>query len=206
MNQEDLRKLRQYSQQRHRLGEDLRKLRIEQSLRQGDVASRLGVTPSTISRFESGLAPVRASYLTVMLDMYSVTNPEERERLAGLARDATCNGEWWTPSSIPRAGMRHVATPGCPVICVEDRLPARALTAVKLHLRAQEQIVHPTVADVVNLFRSGDLAEVSGLTARGVELITVFLQTSGLLNPGIPASPSRAEPAARASTALARRG
>jgi DNA-binding XRE family transcriptional regulator len=181
MSYAEMRKLRHYSQERNRLGEYLRKLRLGQSLMQSDVASRLGVAPATISRFESGLAPVRLAYLSVMLDMYGVTNPVERERLTKLALDAAGNGDWWSPSAIPRSGQQHAVELGCPVICVEDRLPSRALTAVKLHLRGHQQIAHPTVSDVVRLFESGNPAEIPGLTARGIELITEVLQASRLL-------------------------
>jgi transcriptional regulator with XRE-family HTH domain len=72
---------------RHRLGADLRRLRQAQSLRLEDVAAQLELVPSTLSRIETGQAPVKTAYLTAMLDLYHVHDPAERERLTSLAHD-----------------------------------------------------------------------------------------------------------------------
>jgi transcriptional regulator with XRE-family HTH domain len=81
---------------RRRLGTDLRRLRQARSLRLEDVAARLEVAPSTLSRIETGKAPTRTSYLTVMLDLYGVDDPGQRERMAGMAREGQRKG-WWAP-------------------------------------------------------------------------------------------------------------
>jgi transcriptional regulator with XRE-family HTH domain len=80
--------------ERSRLGRQLRQLRTERGLRLEDVAARLGVAPSTLSRIEVGIAPVRASYLAFLLDLYGVSDPSEREQLAGSAREGQRKG-WW---------------------------------------------------------------------------------------------------------------
>ncbi len=80
---------------RRRLGHELRQLREERSLRLEDVAAVLGVAPSTLSRIETGLAPTRTSYLTVILDHYGAGDTAERRRLADLARQGQRKG-WWT--------------------------------------------------------------------------------------------------------------
>lgn len=72
---------------RRRLGRELRRLREARSLRQGDVAAVLGIAPSTLSRMETGDAPTRTSYLTLMLDIYGVDDPAKRNALTRLARD-----------------------------------------------------------------------------------------------------------------------
>ena len=79
---------------RRRLGTDLRRLREARSLRLEDVAARLEVAPSTLSRIETGKAPTRTSYLTVMLDLYGVDDPDQRERMADMAREGQRKG-WW---------------------------------------------------------------------------------------------------------------
>ena len=66
---------------RRRLGADLRRLREERSLRLEDVAARLGVAPSTLSRIETGKAPTRTSYLTLLLDLYEVRDADERRAI-----------------------------------------------------------------------------------------------------------------------------
>jgi transcriptional regulator with XRE-family HTH domain len=79
---------------RRRLGTDLRRLRETRSLRLEDVASRLGVAPSTLSRIETGKAPTRTSYLAVLLDLYGVDDPAKRRQLTDLAREGQRRG-WW---------------------------------------------------------------------------------------------------------------
>ncbi len=82
---------------RRRLGTDLRRLREARSLRLEDVASHLGVAPSTLSRIETGKAPTRTSYLALMLDLYGVDDPQRRRLLADLAREGQRKG-WWADS------------------------------------------------------------------------------------------------------------
>jgi transcriptional regulator with XRE-family HTH domain len=86
--------------ERSRLGRQLRQLRTERGLRLGDVADRLGVAASTLSRIETGKAPVRAGYLALMLDLYGVTDPAGRQQLAVSARTGRRKG-WW-------AGCNHL--------------------------------------------------------------------------------------------------
>lgn len=80
---------------RRRLGTDLRRLREAMSLKLEDVAGHLGVAPSTLSRIETGKAPTRTSYLSIMLDLYGVTDPVQRRALADLALEGQRRG-WWT--------------------------------------------------------------------------------------------------------------
>lgn len=70
---------------RHQLGLELRALREAHGLRLEDVAAKLGLGPGTVSRIETGKAPTRTSYLTVMLDVYGVGDTNERQRLMDLA-------------------------------------------------------------------------------------------------------------------------
>lgn len=79
---------------RRRLGNDLRRMRESRSLKLEDVASCLGVAPSTLSRIETGKAPTRTSYLSIMLDLYEVTDPAQRRLLADLALEGQRKG-WW---------------------------------------------------------------------------------------------------------------
>ena len=74
---------------RHRLGARLRRLREERSLRLEDVAAHVGVRPSSMSRIETGEAPARAAYLSIMLDLYQVTDPAERAELTNLAWESS---------------------------------------------------------------------------------------------------------------------
>ena len=81
---------------RRRLGAELRRLRESRSLKLEQVAARLGVAPSTLSRIETGKAPTRTSYLTVMLELYGVDDPARQQPLIELARQGQRKG-WWAP-------------------------------------------------------------------------------------------------------------
>jgi transcriptional regulator with XRE-family HTH domain len=89
---------------RHELGADLRRLREARSLRLEDVAVHIKVVPSTLSRIETGQAPVKTKYLTVMLDLYGIDDPDERTRLAGLAKDGQPKNWWASYDNVLPAG------------------------------------------------------------------------------------------------------
>lgn len=79
---------------RRRLGTELRRLRESQSLKLEEVAERLGLAPSTLSRIETGKASTRPAYLQAMLELYGVTDPSQRQVLSDMARDGHHKG-WW---------------------------------------------------------------------------------------------------------------
>ena len=79
---------------RRRLGSELRRLREAQSIKLEEVADRLGVAPSTLSRIETGKAPTRSAYLSSMLDFYGVDDPGQRQILVEMAREGHRKG-WW---------------------------------------------------------------------------------------------------------------
>src|SRR5260370_11041199 len=69
---------------RRRLGAELRRLREAHSLKLEDVAEKLGLAPSTLSRIETGKAPTKSAYLTAMLGMYEVEDTGARQVLVHL--------------------------------------------------------------------------------------------------------------------------
>ena len=79
---------------RRRLGSELRRLRESQSIKLEEVAERLGLAPSTLSRIETGKAPTRTAYLTSMLELYGVDDPGQRQVLLEMAREGHRKG-WW---------------------------------------------------------------------------------------------------------------
>ncbi len=80
---------------RRRLGSELRRLRESQSIKLEEVAERLGLAPSTLSRIETGKAPTRTAYLNSMLELYGVDDPSQRQILMDMAREGHRKG-WWT--------------------------------------------------------------------------------------------------------------
>jgi transcriptional regulator with XRE-family HTH domain len=89
---------------RHVLGGELRRLRLASGLRLEDVVLHLGVAPSTLSRIETGRAPTRTAFLSMMLDLYGVDDADRRRELADLAREGQRRG-WW-------ADYRDLLPPG----------------------------------------------------------------------------------------------
>jgi len=80
---------------RRRLGSELRRLREAQSIKLEEVADRLGLAPSTLSRIETGKAPTRSAYLNSMLELYGVDDLGQRQMLVEMAREGHRKG-WWT--------------------------------------------------------------------------------------------------------------
>jgi transcriptional regulator with XRE-family HTH domain len=92
---------------RHVLGGELRRLRLESGLRLEDVVLHLGVAPSTLSRIETGRAPTRTAFLSMMLDLYGVDDPDRRRELADLAREGQRRGWWADCRDLLPAGAGH---------------------------------------------------------------------------------------------------
>jgi transcriptional regulator with XRE-family HTH domain len=79
---------------RRRLGAELRRLRVAHGLKLDEVAARLGVVASTLSRIEKGKAPIRTSYLRNLLEWYEVDDPRAKQLLVDMAREGHRKG-WW---------------------------------------------------------------------------------------------------------------
>jgi transcriptional regulator with XRE-family HTH domain len=80
---------------RRRLGTELRRLRERNGFKLEEVASHLGVAPSTLSRIETGKAPTKSAYLTSMLGLYGVVDGQQRQVLIDMAREGHRKG-WWS--------------------------------------------------------------------------------------------------------------
>ncbi len=79
---------------RRQLGTELRKLRESGGYKLEEVAARLGVAPSTLSRIETGKAPTKSAYLNQLLEMYGVADAGQRQVLVDMAREGHRKG-WW---------------------------------------------------------------------------------------------------------------
>jgi transcriptional regulator with XRE-family HTH domain len=89
---------------RRRLRSELRRLRAERGLTIEDVQERSGgdIRIPTLSRWETGERSVRPNDLRALLDIYGMTEGEERETLLTLCRQAKERG-WWQSygSAVP---------------------------------------------------------------------------------------------------------
>jgi transcriptional regulator with XRE-family HTH domain len=75
------------------LGTELRELREKRGLGLRDVAKRLGLSASSLSRTENGLRLTGIEEVAALLVVYEVTGPRW-DRLLNLARDSDHSG-WW---------------------------------------------------------------------------------------------------------------
>lgn len=80
---------------RRRLGAELRRLREDHGMKLDEVATRLGLVASTLSRIETGKAPIRTRYLNDLLDLYQVVDPAVRRVLVEMGREGHRRG-WWS--------------------------------------------------------------------------------------------------------------
>jgi transcriptional regulator with XRE-family HTH domain len=81
---------------RRRLGYELRRRREAAGKTGEDVAASLGWSDSKVSRIETGQIAVTWGDVSDMLDLYGVTDPQVRDALIRLARQARQQG-WWHP-------------------------------------------------------------------------------------------------------------
>jgi transcriptional regulator with XRE-family HTH domain len=75
------------------LAAQLRRLREAATLTGEDVASRLGWSPSKVSRVETGQTSITSEDLQMLLDLYKVPD-SQRDHLSELGRNAQQRG-WW---------------------------------------------------------------------------------------------------------------
>jgi transcriptional regulator with XRE-family HTH domain len=100
---------------RRSLGLELRRLREAAGLKLDQVAARVEVGSSTLSRIETGRALCRTPYLTAMLEVYGVTDPQQIQLLKDMAREGQRKGWWDGYDDLPASmgiyvGLESVAT------------------------------------------------------------------------------------------------
>ena len=86
---------------RRRLGLELKRLREVAGLKGGEASKSLNWSASKLSRIEAGRSAPTPADVTRLLDLYRVEDPEQRERLAKLTREARKKGWWQLYSDIP---------------------------------------------------------------------------------------------------------
>jgi transcriptional regulator with XRE-family HTH domain len=84
------------------LGFLLRQLRQERGLSTEDVTTRLLISPTKLSRLETGRTGASPRDIRDLCDLYHVDDPAERERLMTLARQGKQRG-WWQEYALPYA-------------------------------------------------------------------------------------------------------
>jgi transcriptional regulator with XRE-family HTH domain len=85
---------------RRELGTLLRALRNARGLTVEQVAGELLCSPSKVSRMETGQRGATARDIRDLCELYEVTDPAARDRLATLAREGKQQG-WWQSFDLP---------------------------------------------------------------------------------------------------------
>ncbi len=85
------------------LGQQLRELREAAGLNLNDAGEFLQRDSSTVSRFETGVYPMRAPDLMALLDLYRVSDSRHREALLKLGREVW-QTDWWDGYASEVAG------------------------------------------------------------------------------------------------------
>jgi transcriptional regulator with XRE-family HTH domain len=130
-----------------RLARSLRQLREDANLTIEEVAEKLEISASTVSRMETAQVGVRPRDLGFLLDMYEVGGPE-REQLLQIARERR-QQRWWQEyadlPNIPLAGLEADASSisQFSVILIPGLLQTEAyaravLEAIRLDARADD--------------------------------------------------------------------
>ncbi|MFI1799887.1 helix-turn-helix domain-containing protein [Streptomyces sp. NPDC020379] len=93
-----------------RFARTLRDLRRAAGLKHADAAEALACNESKLTRLENAQSGIRLVDLRVLLDLYGVTDPDERVKIEAMARDASKKG-WWTryESAVDSAYAAYVA-------------------------------------------------------------------------------------------------
>jgi transcriptional regulator with XRE-family HTH domain len=121
---------------RRRLGTELRRLREANSIKLEEVADRLGVAPSTLSRIETGKAPTRPAYLSEMLKLYGVEDPGQRQVLIDMAREGH-RKSWWAVYEDRCPQVRDARRPGAgPSLRAFESLVLHGLLQTERYARA----------------------------------------------------------------------
>jgi transcriptional regulator with XRE-family HTH domain len=84
---------------RRELGALLRSLRLERGLTVEQVAERLLCSSSKVSRMETGHRGATPRDIRDLCDLYGVSDPAQRERMARLAAEGKQQG-WWQPYDL----------------------------------------------------------------------------------------------------------
>jgi len=87
---------------RRELGARLRAMRTEAGMTVEQVAEELLVSPSKVSRLETGQRGASPRDIRDLCNLYGVTDPARRDHLATLAREGKQQA-WWQPYDLPYA-------------------------------------------------------------------------------------------------------
>ena len=92
-----------------RLARALRRLRADADLTIEQVAEKVDLSPSTLSRLETAQATVRRGDIKELLDIYQVTDTTQRQKLLRLAVQSREQPWWWKYRDLKEAAGADLA-------------------------------------------------------------------------------------------------
>lgn len=93
---------------RRQLGAELKALRLGKSLTGEEVASRVEWDRTKVYRIEGGKQGIRPKELRELLDLYGVTDPEQREEYLAAAREGKRRGWWSVYGPLPKVYETYI--------------------------------------------------------------------------------------------------
>ena len=155
---------------RRELGALLRALRTERGLTVDQVAAELLCSPSKVSRMETGQRGATARDVRDLCDLYEVTDPAERNRMARLAAEGKQQG-WWQSYELDNFAIY--------VGLEEDATAIKQYQSTTIPGLLQTAEYARATADVLVPEASPGVAQVS--PARLDEFVEVKLRRQGVL-------------------------
>lgn len=128
---------------RRRLGLELKRLREATDLKAGQAASHLKWSASKLSRVEAGRTAPTPADVTCLLNLYEVSDGQQRDRLEKLAKEARKKGWWQLYSDIPYSTYIGLEAEASQLLTYEAVVPGQLQTR-----RYAEEINRATVPDL----------------------------------------------------------
>jgi transcriptional regulator with XRE-family HTH domain len=108
---------------RRRLGLELRRLREAAGLKGAEAARLLKWSASKLSRVEAGRSTPVPTDVIRLLDLYQVTDPEQRDKLATLTKEARKKGWWQLYTDIPYSTYIGLEAEAESILTYENVIP-----------------------------------------------------------------------------------
>lgn len=105
---------------RRRLGAELRRLREARGMTAEEVAGRLLVSQSKISRLENGRRSISPRDVRDLCDLYEMDDPKMRSSLMELARESKLRGWWNDFADIPYSVYIGLEAEACSIRAYES--------------------------------------------------------------------------------------
>ncbi|MQA83310.1 MAG: helix-turn-helix domain-containing protein [Streptosporangiales bacterium] len=130
------------------LATQLRRLRTEAGLSVAEVAKALLCSPTKVSRIETGHRSASLRDVRDLCDLYRITDPDQREHLMTLAREAKQRA-WWQEGEVPYSAFVGLETEATSIIDYDSAVVPGLLQTADYARAIEEAGVPPLGPDRV---------------------------------------------------------